>query len=62
MTVTRSNAAPLTPKELAARWQRSTRWVLERLRGGELRGIKIGARSWRISVAEVERVERVGLA
>ena len=46
---------------LAQRWSCSPDVVYDMLRGGKLRGFKVGA-NWRISSAEVDRYEQGGAA
>lgn len=50
----------LSPTELANRLRVSRQYILKCLIDGKIKGIKLG-KVWRISVAEVERIEREGI-
>jgi excisionase family DNA binding protein len=44
----------LTPEQAAARLQISRKTVVAWMRDGKLRGSKIGYRTWRVTVSEIE--------
>ena len=44
----------LSPEQAAARLQVSRKTVVAWMRGGKLRGSKIGYRTWRVTVSEIE--------
>lgn len=50
----------LSPTELAKRLRVSRQYVLKCLLCGKIKGIKLG-KVWRISIAEVERIEMEGI-
>ena len=47
-----------TPAELSERWSLDDSTVRRFIARGEIRAVKFGARAWRVSAAEVERIER----
>lgn len=52
-------ARPLTPAQLAERWQFDRETVYVMIARGEVRAFKVGA-EWRISTVEVARIEGIG--
>ncbi len=52
------NEAVLTVSELAERWKTTRKSVLAKIRTGQLHAFRIGARVFRISLAEVKRHEQ----
>ena len=57
MNAENDNEAVLTVSELAVRWRCTRKSVLSKIRMGELHAFRIGARVFRISMAEVKRHE-----
>ena len=55
-----------TPEQVAERWGISAPSVRKMLRTGTLKGFKVGTSSdkaqWRVTLAEIERYEREGVA
>ena len=51
------NGRPYTPERLAERWECSPQHIRAMLADGRVNGFKLGGKLWRISAAEVERVE-----
>lgn len=49
--------AVFTVNELATRWRCSRRSVVDKINAGELNAFRIGKRMYRITAAEVERIE-----
>lgn len=47
----------MTPREVAERWNCSTRHVQRLCAGGDLRALRLGLEKWRIAVADVEAYE-----
>jgi excisionase family DNA binding protein len=47
-----------TVTELCARWKASRRTVLDAIRDGRLKGFRLGARNYRVTLDEVLRYER----
>lgn len=50
-------ANSFTVAQLMARWSCSRRSIVDKIRAGELRAFRVGKRTFRISAAEVHRVE-----
>lgn len=57
MTSNDNTSAVLTVTELMARWKYSRRVILDAIRTGKLRAFRIGERSYRVSMSEVNRYE-----
>ncbi|MCW0235304.1 MAG: helix-turn-helix domain-containing protein [Ferrovibrio sp.] len=51
---------PFSPETLAERWGCSSRHVRTLLKSGKIKGFQLGGKLWRISAAEVERIEASG--
>lgn len=52
--------AVLTVSELCKRWKCARNTVLDLIHAGGLRAFKIGKRSYRVAIVEVERYESQG--
>lgn len=52
-----NTSAVLTVTELMARWKYSRRSILNAIRSGKLRAFRIGERSYRVAMSEVQRYE-----
>jgi hypothetical protein len=58
--VTRRKPEPqvFTLSELVKRWRCDRHSLLAAIEAGKLKAFRIGARNWRVTAAEVERLER----
>jgi excisionase family DNA binding protein len=52
------NQPILTVRDLMARWKCSEKTVLDAIRDKRISAFRIGKRTWRMALAEVERFER----
>lgn len=52
-----TNRVFYTVDELAERWRCTRRSIVDKIKNGEMAAFKLGKRRYRITVAEVERIE-----
>lgn len=63
MTATQNdNAAALTVEQIAERWGCARNTVMAAIKDGRLVAFKLGKRTHRVAIAEVERFEKAGAA
>lgn len=53
-----NDQAVFTVAQLAKRWSCARRSVLQLIHNGQLQAFKVGERAFRITIAEIERVEK----